>query len=127
MRCHGYLSKHTAADLEKLTLLLSQSHFLFVPSRAEAYGIVFCEANAFGLPCLTTYVGGISTIVKDDINGKTFALDASSEMVAAYIINLMQNYSRYEALALSSFNEYQTRLNWNVATKAVKERIAEII
>jgi glycosyltransferase involved in cell wall biosynthesis len=125
--CHGYVSKHDAAGVEKITRLLSESHFLFVPSRAEAFGIVFCEANAFGLPCLTSYVGGISTIVKDHINGMTFALDTNVNVYCDYIIGLMQDYRRYEELALSSFNEYQTRLNWDVATKTVKSMIAEIL
>lgn len=127
VKCLGYISKRTPEGLEKITQLLRESHFLFVPSRAEAFGIVFCEANAFGLPCLTSYVGGISTIVKDNINGMTFALDASPETYCNYIINLMQNYSRYEELALSSFNEYETRLNWGVAVEEVKKLIHELL
>jgi glycosyltransferase involved in cell wall biosynthesis len=125
--CHGYVSKQTPAGIETITRLLSESHFLFVPSRAEAFGIVFCEANAYGLPCLTSAVGGISTIVKDDINGKTFTLNAAPEVYCTYIMNLMQDYNRYEALALAAFNEYETRLNWNVATRTVKQMMTTLI
>jgi glycosyltransferase involved in cell wall biosynthesis len=121
IKCHGFISKRTPEGVEKISRLLRESHFLFVPSRAEAYGIVFCEANAFGLPCLSSYIGGISTIIKDNINGMTFALDACPEKYCDYISNLMQNYSRYEELALSAFNEYQTRLNWNAAVNRVKQ------
>jgi glycosyltransferase involved in cell wall biosynthesis len=127
IKCHGFISKRTPEGIEKIRRLLMESHFLFVPSRGEAFGIVFCEANAFGLPCLTSYAGGISTIVKDNINGMTFGLDATPERYCEYIINLMKDYSRYEELALSSFNEYQTRLNWNVAIKTAKNLIQEII
>lgn len=123
--CHGFISKCTPDGTEKITRLLRESHFLFVPSRAEAYGIVFCEANAFGLPCLTSYVGGISTVVKNNVNGMTFALDAALDTWCNYIIHHMQNYSHYEKLALSSFNEYQTRLNWNSSVQAVKHLIEE--
>jgi glycosyltransferase involved in cell wall biosynthesis len=126
IKCHGFISKHTPEGMEKITRLLRESHFLFVPSRAEAYGIVFCEANAFGLPCLTSYVGGIPTVVKDDINGMTFALDASVTVYCNYIANLMQDYARYEELVLSSFNEYQTRLNWGTSTRAVKKLIEDL-
>jgi hypothetical protein len=38
----------------------------------------------------------------------------------------MQNYAEYEALALSAFNEYETRLNWRVAIQNVKQLIASI-
>lgn len=123
IHCHGFVSKRAKEGIEKIQQLLRESHFLFVPSRAEAYGIVFCEANAYGLPCLTTHVGGIPTIVKDHINGKTFSLDASTTDYCDYIVNIFQDYNRYEELALSAFNEYQTRLNWQVAVKAVKSLI----
>lgn len=126
IHCHGFISKRTPEGVEKIARLLRESHFLFVPSRAEAYGIVFCEANAFGLPCLTSYAGGISTVVKDHVNGMTFALDAAPEVYCEYIMGLMQNYARYEELALSAFNEYETRLNWGVATKQVRKLIEEI-
>lgn len=123
VKCLGFISKKTPEGLAQLRRLLLESHFLFVPSRAEAYGIVFCEASAFGLPVLTSYVGGISTIVKDNVNGMTFSLAATPEMYCHYITNLMQNYANYAALALSAFHEFETRLNWNVATARVKELI----
>jgi len=126
IKCHGFISKRTPEGVEKITKLLKESHFLFVPSRAEAYGIVFCEANAFALPCLTSYVGGISTIVKNNINGMTFALDAPVDVYCEYITHLMQNYSRYEEMALNSFNEFETRLNWKTAASEVKKLIEEI-
>ncbi len=125
--CHGYISKKTPEGMQKITQLLSESHFLFVPSRAEAFGIVFCEANAFGLPCLTSHVGGIPTIVKNDINGMTFSSFATTDIYCDYIINLMQNYSRYEEMALSAFHEFERRLNWDVATKHVKKLIENIL
>lgn len=127
IKCHGFISKSTQEGLEKLTRLLQESHFLFVPSRSEAFGIVFCEANAYGLPCLTTYVGGISTIIKDHINGMTFGLHATPSEYCNYIIYLMQNYSRYEEMALSAFHEYETRLNWRVAVQEAKRLITDIL
>ena len=127
IKCHGFISKSTPAGMSKILQLYHDSHLLFVPSRAEAYGVVFCEANAFGLPCLTSNVGGISTIIKNGINGMGFAANTAIETYCDYIVELMENYSRYEELALSSFNEYQTRLNWRVATQTVKELISDII
>lgn len=123
----GFISKHSPQGLEKIRNLLSSTHFLFVPSRAEAYGIVFCEANAFGVPCLTTYVGGIATIVKDNLNGMTFSLTASTKDYCDYIVNIMQDRARYDDLALSAYNEFTTRLNWHSAAKKTKQFIEEIL
>lgn len=119
VRCLGYISKNTSQGKEKIRNILADSHFLFVPSRAEAYGIVFCEANAFGVPCLTTDVGGIGTVIQNDINGMKFSLNASIEDYCNYIINTMQNRERYHELALSSYQEYITRLNWKTSVQKV--------
>jgi glycosyltransferase involved in cell wall biosynthesis len=127
IHCPGFISKRTPEGLAKITRLLQEAHFLFVPSQGEAYGIVFCEANAYGLPCLTSYVGGISTIVKDDLNGKTFALQAKPEDYCAYVVKLMRDLPRYEELALASFNEYETRLNWRTAVNTTAGLIKEIL
>ncbi|GET43209.1 glycosyltransferase family 4 protein [Microseira wollei] len=116
----GFIDKSKKEGIEKLNYLLAESHFLILPSQAECYGHVFCEANSFGLPCLATDVGGIPSIIKDNLNGKTFPLTASIADYCTYIFNLMNNYRDYEKLAISSFNEYQTRLNWTVAGQTVK-------
>jgi glycosyltransferase involved in cell wall biosynthesis len=126
VKCLGYISKHTPEGKAKIRQLLSETHFLFVPSRAEAYGIVFCEANAFGVPCLTTYVGGISTIVKDNLNGMTFGLDASIATYCDYIVNLMHDRRRYDDMALASYNEFVTRLNWQASARTVKGLIESV-
>ncbi|HLB43227.1 MAG TPA: glycosyltransferase family 4 protein [Gammaproteobacteria bacterium] len=125
IKCLGFLSKQTPEGKAKIAELLSQSHFLILPSRAEAYGIAFCEANAYGLPCLTSYTGGIGTVVKNNINGMTFSLDTPISTYCHYIVNLMQNRAQYEALALSAYHEYISRLNWKTAIQQVKKLIEE--
>lgn len=127
VNCLGFISKKTVEGKNKMTDLLSHSHFLILPSRADACPMVFAEANAFGLPCLTTYVGGISTAVKNNLNGMTFGLDAPAITYADYILNLMHDRVRYETLSLSSYNEYATRLNWKVAIQQVRQLIAEVM
>lgn len=113
-------------ESERINLFM-ESHFLILPSRADCTPIVFCEANSFGVPCLTTNVGGISTIIKDGLNGKMFSKDADIEEYNAYILDLFLNYSRYKCLALSSFMEYLSRLNWAVAGGTLKKYLLEYI
>lgn len=120
VHCHGFISKHNEAGKQQLQQLLSESHFLFVPSRAEAYGIVFCEANAYGVPCLTTHVGGIGTVIEDGKNGFTFGLDASIQDYVNTIVEVMQDRARYQALAESSYDAFATRLNWRSAIQELK-------
>jgi glycosyltransferase involved in cell wall biosynthesis len=107
--------------------LFEQSHFLILPTRADCTPIVFCEANAFGVPCITTNVGGIPTVIKDDLNGKMFSIDADVKEYCRYIVDLFQNYQKYKCLSFSSFQEYQSRLNWSIAGKTLKELLLEFI
>lgn len=127
IRCLGFISKKTLEGKNKITDLLAHSHFLILPSRADACPMVLAEANAFGLPCLTTYIGGISTAVKNNLNGMTFGLDVPVTTYTDYILHVTQDYARYQELALSSYHEYATRLNWKVATQQVQKLIAEVI
>jgi glycosyltransferase involved in cell wall biosynthesis len=123
----GFVNKYTEEGVNKLNKLFCESHFLIMPSRAESYGHVFCEANSFGLPCLATNVGGIPSIIRDGLNGKTFSLKASLSEYCTYIASLMANYSEYKKLAHSSFNEYSSRLNWTVAGQTAKRLIRELV
>lgn len=123
----GFISKSTSWGKEKIEQLISESHFLILPSRAECYGVVFCEANSFGVPCISRKVGGIPTIIKPNINGNLFDLEADVSEYCDYIHRLFSNYEDYEELAFSAFNEYQSRLNWKVSGQTVKKLLTEII
>lgn len=71
-------------------------------------------------------MGGIPTAIKNDLNGRTFSIDASIEDYCTYVSDLFSNYDQYKQLALASFNEYQSRLNWSVSTQTVKKLIMEL-
>jgi hypothetical protein len=61
------------------------------------------------------------------LNGQTFPLNASISDYCSYITSLMTNYAQYKSLAQSSFNEYQSRLNWSVAVQTAKQLIKEFV
>jgi glycosyltransferase involved in cell wall biosynthesis len=122
----GLISKSTEAGRKQIEQLLCESHFLILPTRADCSPIAFPEANSFGVPSLATNVGGISTPIKNNLNGRTFNLDADPTEYCDYILSLFEDYNRYRQLALSSFDEFQSRLNWSVAGKAVKTLLAQL-
>jgi glycosyltransferase involved in cell wall biosynthesis len=123
----GFISKSTEAGKEKINKLFAESHFLILPAKAECAAVVFSEANSFGVPCISTNTGGIPTIIKENLNGKTFPVNAKISEYCQYISDLMENYHEYRNLALSSFQEYQSRLNWSVAGQTVKKLMMELI
>lgn len=110
---HGLLNKTRPADRRIMNDLLSIAHFMFVPSRAENYGMVFCEAAAYGMPSISTAVGGIPTIVREGVTGSCLSLDATPAAYAEVIGKLLGDWNTYRDLCLSSLDEYWSRLNWD--------------
>ncbi len=124
---YGYLAKANPETGKLINKLLAESHFLVLPARADCTPVVISEASAFGLPSIASNIGGISSIVKDGINGKTFELDILLEESCSYIEMLMSNRMAYKTLALSAYNEYETYLNWKTTGRAVKRLMEEVI
>lgn len=120
---HGFVSKTTEAGKKLLDKLFTDAHFLILPSRAEYFGIVFSEASSYGVFSLATNVGGIPSAISDGKNGQTFPLAASPEAYCEIIEKYFSSKEEYRKLALSSFKEYETRLNWTVSGKKVRHLI----
>jgi len=109
-----FLDKSKKEDLEKLCKILSESHFLVLPTRFDAFGIVFSEASAYALPSIAADVGGVSQAVREGKNGYLLPLDATAEDYAEKIKTVFGDKENYIKLRQSSRREFETRLNWNV-------------
>jgi glycosyltransferase involved in cell wall biosynthesis len=123
----GFISKETPEGRARLEGILKAAHFFILPSRAEAYGLVFCEANAFGVPCLAPAVGGIPTIIRPGVNGQLFPESCPPADYAAYIEATLSDRTAYEDLALGSFHEFRRRLNWDVAAERAVSLMREAL
>ncbi len=61
---HGFIG-----DKEKLKQLFLNSDLFVLPSKSEGIPKVLLEAMAYGVPILTTNVGGIPDIIQNEVNG----------------------------------------------------------
>jgi glycosyltransferase involved in cell wall biosynthesis len=113
MKVIPFLNKNIPEEQQQFSQLLLNSHFLLFPTRADCSPFVICEANAFGLPVITTEVGGIPTIIQNGKNGYTLPLSASGQDYANLIAQNFSDSSHYQQLVRSSRQEYETRLNWD--------------
>jgi glycosyltransferase involved in cell wall biosynthesis len=123
---HGFISKATPEGQQQIGALLSASHFLLLPTLADCTPVACSEANAYGVPCLTSDVGGLTSIIKDELNGRAFALNHLVDNTVAYIISLMQSKQAYTELCRSSYNTYATDLNWTSVGKRITQIIKDI-
>jgi glycosyltransferase involved in cell wall biosynthesis len=123
----GFLSKSHPRHRERLEAALRRSHFFILPSKAECYGVVFCEASSFGVPSIATRVGGIPSAVRDGVNGRLFPPNPDPGDIAAWIMSITGDEESYRRLALSSYQEYAERLNWTSAGKRVVRALERVV
>jgi glycosyltransferase involved in cell wall biosynthesis len=123
----GFVNKFTPAGRQAFDRLLSEAHFLLLPSRAEAYGLAPCEANAYGVPALASATGGLTEIVRPGRNGFTFPLDAPGRRYAERMLELLARPDEYRALCAAARGEYKTRLNWGAAGRGVRAILDEVV
>jgi len=120
MTVYPFLNKNLESDYEIFTQLLEDAHFLFLPTRAECAGIVYCEAAANGIPSITTDTGGVSSYVINSLTGYTLPLSATAEAYAEIIKTAFNNKELYTKLSQQSRKQYFNDLNWEVWAEKVR-------
>lgn len=123
MTVYPFLNKNLNSDHRIFIKLLDKAHFLFLPTRAECAGIVFCEAAANSIPSIATNTGGVSSYVQNGINGYTLPFSATHEEYARIIRNTFSNKELYLRLSSNARKLYFKELNWNSWAKKIKEII----
>lgn len=107
-----YLNKNDPEQFSQLTELYLNADLFILPTQMECYGIVFCEACAFGLPILATNTGGVATIIKEEENGFLFKPDAKPEEYINKIVELKEDNSLYMNMRRKARDRYESSLNW---------------
>jgi glycosyltransferase involved in cell wall biosynthesis len=110
---HPLLDKERPDQLAQFEALMLNAHFLFIPSRAEAYGQAFCEAMAFGLPAIGSMAGGIPTIICDGETGYVRPATTSARDFALLIRDGLAAPEQYRRMAHAARADYRQRLNWD--------------
>jgi glycosyltransferase involved in cell wall biosynthesis len=120
-----FLNKRDAQQHKELNRLFETSSFMILPTRSDCVPMVLAEANAFGLPVITTQTGGIPSIVREGENGFMLPLDARGADYAKVIAEIYQDDQRYAELVQSSRAAFDERLNWDAWGIAITKIIDE--
>jgi glycosyltransferase involved in cell wall biosynthesis len=122
-----FLDKNRAEDRARLDALYRAADFFILPSRCECYGIVFCEAAAYGLPALASRTGGIPEVVREGETGYTLPLSADGAAYADRIMALRADPDGYRALRAASRRAFESLLNWDSWGRAAAEAVREML
>lgn len=113
----GDVSPNEVAELYK-------THDLFVmPSRFEAFGIVFAEALSAGLPCIARDAYAMPEIVQDQVTGALVRGEEPSEL-AQLILDVLANDLIYDRVERDRV-DFAKRFSWPVAAQSIFELIRE--
>ncbi|MDZ4833402.1 MAG: glycosyltransferase family 4 protein [Candidatus Melainabacteria bacterium] len=120
------LQKDKNQGSAQLQELLETSHFLLLPTQGECFGMVICEANAYGLPVLAHATGGVPSVIAQGKNGFCFAKPQSADDYAECIAKYFSDYSSYKSLCLAAFQESIQRLNWSTSMTKITTLIEKL-
>lgn len=121
MQVIPFLNKNKKEDHDLFVHLLSTSHFLLLPTRADCSLLVACESNAYGMPAIATDIGGVSDVVKDGVNGYCLPFAAEGAAYAQLIAEIFSDKERYHRLIASSRQRFEEALNWDQWAARFKE------
>ena len=117
----GRISKSTREGMERFVKAMSESHFMIMPSRAEAYGIAYLEAAAYGVPSLATRTGGTGNAVTGGVSGLLFEREDNAEIYAREASKYFTDHALYKELACSAYADYASRSSWDTTVpKAIR-------
>jgi len=96
-----------ALSQEKIVQLLNQAWVKVLISEKEGFPVVLMEAQASGLPCVASSVGGIAEVVNDEETGFLFDLDDADfdGKVEDAMVDLLTNQELRESMG----NKARTR------------------
>jgi len=120
LRVIPFLNKNDPEQRKQINQLYLDAHFMLLPTRAEGLGMVTCEASAFGLPTVATDTGGVRGSLNEGVNGFALPFDARGDAYADKIAAVLAEPGCYEALVLSSRNEYESSLNWDAWARSMR-------
>ncbi|MFA7326439.1 MAG: glycosyltransferase family 4 protein [Candidatus Kapaibacterium sp.] len=126
VRFHGFLKKSDNEQNKKLISLFQQSHYFLLPTRAEAFGIVFCEANSYGLPAFGSELGGITDIIVNGVNGELIDIKQSAKLLAAKIHESI-NSGDYNEKSINAFNHYNQNFTWDNSIAKVNKVLQGLV
>jgi glycosyltransferase involved in cell wall biosynthesis len=116
-----YLDKGDREQRNRLDQLYRDADFFLLPTQADCYGIVFCEAAAHGVPSIAPATGGVPCAVRDGETGILLPPNATKADYAKVILQAFANPDRLARLKQSSRDAFEARLNWQAWGRRVSD------
>jgi glycosyltransferase involved in cell wall biosynthesis len=124
---YPFISKSEKGSMEKLNALFENADFFILPTRADCTPIVFSEAASYGLPVITTEVGGCKSAVINKKTGFCIKEENFVDEASKTIIELCNSENAYETISLNAYDHYLEELNWDIIGKKVFRAMQRLV
>lgn len=122
-----HLNKDDENDYNAFIGHFKDSTFFFLPTIADAFGIVFAESAMFGLPSISHKTGGVGSAIEHGKTGFLLPVGSSADDFATAIETLIADDTRYQELSANSLAKYRDQLNWQAWQRNIEEIISECL
>lgn len=99
---------HFLGNIPNAGAFCSKADLLMLPSNYEGLPMVILEAMSFGKPVVASNVGGISEIVRNDING--YAIENNAQLFAEKIQCILEDEKLYSKFSQNAFDLFCDKL-----------------
>lgn len=120
IRVAGPISKMTPEGLQRIIGAYKEASIFVMPSLYEPFGIAFCEAMAFRLPCIGTNVCAMPEIIEHQKSG-FIVPPGDDRSLAEAIITLLKNHSLCKEMGDRGFARYESFFTWEAVTNKIIE------
>jgi glycosyltransferase involved in cell wall biosynthesis len=102
----------------KIKELMNRSKLLIHTSHFETFGLVAIEANAMGVPVLTTNQGSLSEIIENNVNGY-LAEELINSRVNNFVKNLLHDDKQFQNFQMNC-HEKSKKFDWTITAKELE-------
>jgi len=114
----GHVSEHDVAGLYQLCDLFALPTGSDRKGQVEGFGLVFCEAQAYGKPVIAGRSGGVVDAVIDGETG-IIVEPEDPDGLAAAMIRILTDEALAERLGAAGRKRVEEELNWPIFTEAM--------
>ena len=109
----------------EIRALLNKSKLLIHTSKFETFGLVAIEANAMGVPVLTTNRGSLIEIIENEKNGY-LSENLLDRNVNNFVLNLLNDYKKFQEISSLSI-EKSKKYDWKNTSQILQNVYQELV
>ena len=106
--------------------IYQQHHLMVLPSHYESYGIVYVEAQQFGLPVIGCLTGAASEIIQHGTNGYLIGAD-DHEALAKLLQELQVQRDKLYQLSQNSLAAFSGYPTWQQSCQTIRTFLQSIV